>query len=179
MAESSNGRTVSANRHDEEEGAALRAVETLRSVEGATQARSFPAKGEDRLSIFWRVFGGTLLSIAALVAITLYQQFTSALAEIRANVDRLHEGRADLVKTEDFNSRVTTLWTSIKELQTGITAFAAFKERSALLEQQMKTIQEEHKELVRELQLLRDRQAVLEGRLAGRSGATPNLSAEK
>ena len=53
---------------------------------------------------FLRVFGGTLLSIAALVCITLYQQFTSTISELRNNLNNLNQSRGDLVKNDDFNT---------------------------------------------------------------------------
>ena len=58
------------------------AVALAQAVERRPEA---PAKGEERISLFWRVFGGTLLSIAALVVITLYQQFNGSLNELRVD----------------------------------------------------------------------------------------------
>jgi hypothetical protein len=181
-------------------------AETLRGAERSSVRDD--AKPEDRIGVFWRVFGGTLLSITALVAITLYQQFSNALSEVRNNVSRLNESRGDLVKTDDFNNRTTALWNSVKEVQQANTAVTALKERTALFEQQVRTAQEqvngrlaalannikdldaanaaiialkersalleqqvklaeqERKDLVHELQLLRERQAALEGRQA-------------
>jgi chromosome segregation ATPase len=127
------------------------------------------AKTEDRISVFWRLFGGTLLSIAALVAITIYQQFTSSLGELRNNLNSLNESRGDLVKTDDFNTRMAALWTSLREVETTSAAVSALKERSDLMEQLLKQNEEERKELCRELQQLRERLVVLESRQA----ATP------
>jgi hypothetical protein len=183
-------------------------AECLRSAADSIQATFKPAKGEERISVFWRVFGGTLLSIAALVAITVYQQLAGTLGELRANLNHLTESRAELVKNEEFNSRMTSVWSSIKDLQaqgatlTGLKersalleqqvhagqeqvntrlttvctalkdlelpreSVSALKERLALLEQQVKAGEEERKELTRELQHLRERQASLEGRHA-------------
>src|SRR5258708_21882384 len=122
------------------------------------------AKGEERISVFWRVFGGTLLSIAALVGITLYQQFANSLNELRSNVNNLHESRGDLVKTEDFNSRSNALWGAIKEIQATSASVSALKERSGLMEQLLKESAEERKSLCRELQQVRERLAVVEAR---------------
>jgi hypothetical protein len=188
-------------------GITVAEAECLRSVAASsTQGPLKSVRGEERISLFWRVFGGTLLSIAALVCITVYQQLTSTLGELRTNLNHLTESRAELVKTDEFNNRTTALWGSIKELQTQSATVSGLKERSALLEQQVRTGQdqlnsrlstvcavlkdvqvpresvnamkerltlleqqvkageEERKELVRELQSLRERQAVLEGR---------------
>jgi DNA repair exonuclease SbcCD ATPase subunit len=149
-------------------------AETLRNAADCSQPQ-VKLKPEDRVSMFWRVFGGTLLSIAALVGITLYQQFSNSLSELRTNLSRLTESRADFVKVDDCNTRFTAVWNSVKELQAANAAVLALKERSALLEQQVKASEEERKELTRELQQLRERQAALEGRQA--TAATPPATA--
>jgi chromosome segregation ATPase len=191
-------------------------AECLRSSDTSTQGTLKSAKGEERISLFWRVFGGTLLSIAALVCITVYQQLTSTLGELRTNMNHLTESRAELVKNDEFNNRMTSVWSSIKELQSANATLSGLKERSALLEQQVRTGQDqvnsqltsvctalkdlevpresisalkerlalleqqvkagedERKELVRELQRLRERQAVLEGRQTVGAAGAPN-----
>jgi hypothetical protein len=113
------------------------AAETLRSA-AAAAAGGGPARAEERISVFWRVFGGTLLSIVALVVVTVYQQFSSSLADLRGGLERLNESRADLVKAGDFNSRMTSVWTSVKDLQTAAAAATVVGQRVGLLEQQVK-----------------------------------------
>jgi hypothetical protein len=55
------------------------AYETARAAaEGG--AKDPPKKEEEHLSVFWRVFGGTILSICALVAITLYNNMSSNIS---------------------------------------------------------------------------------------------------
>ncbi len=202
---------LASERRDEEHqdsytGHVAQAAETLRSSEESRLAAHKSAKAEDRINVFWRLFGGTMLSIVALVCITAYQQLSSTLSELRSNQTRLQEGRADLVRNDEFNNRLATVWTSIKELQASGAAMSALKERSALLEQQLRSAQEqlngrittvsasfkdvdaataaisalkersalleqqvktaetERKELVQQLQHLRERLAALEGR---------------
>jgi hypothetical protein len=148
----------------------LLAAETLRS----TALAGVPAKGEERLPVFWRVFGATLLSIAALVVITLCQHFSSSLNELRSDLGhlnedlrkdmaRLNESQAHLVPKEEFSTRITSVWNSIKELQTLSSTVAALKEKALVRDEQLRE-QEERRELVRELQRLRERLATLEGR---------------
>jgi methyl-accepting chemotaxis protein len=191
-------------------------AETLRQGADNRHVKSF--KGEEKISLFWRLFGGTLLSIAALVCITIYQQFNATLGEMRTNINRLTESRADLVSLNDFNTRVASLWTNLKDVQSATSALsvlkehsslldqqvkaiqdqlnsrlqtmsasikdldaplasaAALKERSALLEQQVKAGDDERKEMGKELQQLRERLAVLEGRQA--ATATPGRGAK-
>jgi DNA repair exonuclease SbcCD ATPase subunit len=119
-------------------------TEALRGVPASSQYNSKATKApEERISVFWRVFGGTLLSIAALVCITLFQQFTNGLSEVRTNLNRLNEGRGDLVKLDDFNTRMGAMWTSIKELQAASGAVPALKERLTSIELQIKTGQDQ------------------------------------
>ncbi len=97
--------------------------------------RADHATGEERMSIFWRVFGGTILSIAALAAVTMYNAVTTnvselrselargraeldrANADIRAELSRSHEARADLLRKDEFSTRMTTSWDAVRAIQ--------------------------------------------------------------
>ncbi|HEX5270780.1 MAG TPA: hypothetical protein VFW33_09850, partial [Gemmataceae bacterium] len=140
------------------------ASETLRA--GARAAEP-PPKGEERMSLFWRVFGGTLLSIAALVVITLYQQFSASLNELRADILRLNEARGDLVKKDELNTRMTPLWNGLNDAKAGGAGMVALREKQASQDQQIKQLDDERKDLLREVQQLRERVAKLEGRQTG------------
>jgi chromosome segregation ATPase len=72
---------------------------------------------EERMSVFWRVFGGTLLSIVALVAITLFNSLNNTLSELRTDIARLNEARADAVKKDEFNTRLTGTWDRVQAVQ--------------------------------------------------------------
>jgi predicted nucleic acid-binding Zn-ribbon protein len=186
-------------------------AETLRN--GADNGSARPARAEERVSLFWRICGGTVLSILALAAVTVYQQINASLNELRNDFGRLTESQADIVKKDEFNTRLTTVWNSMKDLQGTVSAVTALKERTALLEQQLKSGQEhgeadakelealnsavtvlkeramlqeqqtkqeeERKELVRELQQLRERLANLEGRQASTAPARMEHSGEQ
>ena len=84
-------------------------VETLRSSRDSSQPRF--KSDEDKISVFWRVFGGTLLSIAALAAITLYNTVTSNITELRAEVSRLNESKAEWAKKDDVQAVRTQVTT--------------------------------------------------------------------
>jgi methyl-accepting chemotaxis protein len=135
------------NRQDDESyglneaQATILRAETLRHGADNRHVKSF--KGEEKISLFWRLFGGTLLSIAALVCITIYQQFNSAMGEMRTNINRLTESRADLVSLNDFNARLATLWTNLKDVQSATGTLSAVKEHSSLLDQQVKSLQDQ------------------------------------
>jgi chromosome segregation ATPase len=122
------------------------------------------------MPLFWRVFGGTVLSIAALACVTAYQQLTGNINEVRGDLGhlstdlrkdmgRLGEAQADLVRKDEFNTRMKSVWDSLKELRAEGGAIAALRERGALVEQQLKAGDEERKELGRELQRLREARA--------------------
>jgi methyl-accepting chemotaxis protein len=135
------------NRQDDESyglndaQATILRAETLRHGADNRHAKLF--KGEEKISLFWRLFGGTLLSIAALVCITIYQQFNSAIGEMRTNINRLTESRADLLSQNDFNTRVASLWTNLKDVQSATSTLSAVKEHSSLLDQQVKALQDQ------------------------------------
>lgn len=97
------------------------ASETLRSASNPVHTKS----DEDRMSLFWRVFGGTILSVCALVVITLFNHLNTSLSELRADVARLHEARADSVKKDEFNTRSTTMWDRVQSLQGQLTTHGA------------------------------------------------------
>lgn len=69
------------------------------------------------MSMFWRVFGGTILSIVALVGVTLYNNLNASIAELRAAVTKLHEEKAELLKKDEFGTRMNTNWERIQQLQ--------------------------------------------------------------
>ncbi|HVK16358.1 MAG TPA: hypothetical protein VM533_05370 [Fimbriiglobus sp.] len=79
-------------------------------------------KGDDeKISLFWRVFGGTILSIAALVTITIFNNVSSTLSELRSEVNKANEARtqlvADMVKKEEFQTRMKSNWDRVLTLQ--------------------------------------------------------------
>jgi hypothetical protein len=137
---------------------------TLRPAESLpTRA---PAHSDDRMSVFWRVFGGTILSIIALVAVTLYNNLMSQINDLRAELSRVHEARAELVKKEEFNSRSQNIWDRVQNLQDLRVTVSSLKEqinaqgektadakalneKLGLLEQRLKSAEEDHKVLMR------------------------------
>lgn len=100
-------------------------------------------KEEEKMSLFWRVFGGTILSIAALIVLTLFNNLSSTLSELRSDINkanearssavadlrtdltRANEARADLIRKDEFNTRMTSAWDRIQGLQQVATAQTA------------------------------------------------------
>lgn len=77
-----------------------------------------PADESGGISMFWRVFGGTIVSIVALVGITLYNSVNTQISELRTEIHKLNEARAELVKKDEFSNRVTSYWERVQALQT-------------------------------------------------------------
>jgi DNA repair exonuclease SbcCD ATPase subunit len=120
--------------------------------------------GDEKLSLFWRVFGGTILSIVALVGITIYNNLSTSISELRSELSRVNEARAELVKKEEFNARTQNVWDrlqALQELKVTVTAlkeqvaglgdkkaeFQAVQDKLTLIEQRLRTAEEDHKAL--------------------------------
>lgn len=144
------------------------AAETLRASDTSPGMPAPPvpvvAHADEKISLFWRVFGGTILSITALIVINAYQSLGSNIHEVRGDLNRLRETAGDFIKKDDYNARHTTLWTSIREAQNLSAPVTALTSKIAALEQQVAAGEAERRELIRELQAFRERLAKLEGR---------------
>lgn len=141
------------------------AAETVRAGDLNPARPARDEKPEERVSLFWRIFGGTILSICALIVINAYQSLTGNIHEVRSDLSRLRESATDWIRKDDFNSRHTTLWNSIRELQALQTSVTVLTKQQATLEQQAGIVDKDHKELVAviaTLQTLRDKDANLE-----------------
>jgi hypothetical protein len=142
------------------------ATETLRRSASSEE----PEQKGGGISTFWKVFGGTLLSIAALAIITLCQHFNGRLNALQTDIEyqtndlrkelgRLCETQTDLLKKDEFGTRLKTVWDELKDLRDSAASLAVLKERAALTEQQLRVADEERKELLREVRQLRERRA--------------------
>ena len=152
-------------------------AEALRAAAAPAGADAPPTKGEDRVPVLWRVFGGTVLSVLALVALTVYQQFSGALAdlrgelghlnkEVRADLGHLSEAQGEAVKQDKFAATMKYAWDAIKELRDDRAALTAVKERVSVLAETFKVSEEQQKELAREVQQLRELRAAEDERRA-------------
>jgi hypothetical protein len=119
------------DRLDPREPEAVVVASTVRPIDMRSHE---PAKHtEERLSVFWRVFGGTILSIFALVAVTLYNNLQSNVTELRAELSRSNEARAELVKKEEFNTRMQSMWDRMQALQELKATVTGLKEQITVL----------------------------------------------
>lgn len=119
-----NGQQLRADRDSPTDDTAL-VAQTFRAAADVAQSPSDskPEKKTDdeKMSLFWRVFGGTILSICALVAVTLFNNLNSTIGELRAEINKANEARAlavaEMVRKEEFQSRMTSSWDRVQNLQ--------------------------------------------------------------
>jgi hypothetical protein len=164
-------RRMSSNEDSGDSGEQFRLVtaETLRSA-GAPHHQPPAKPAEEKVSLFWRIFGGTILSIVALVVITAYQSVSNTIADLRNGISHLNETKADFVKKDENAASRTRTWDRMAEIQKEAAAanaaaqqgLTALQEKSVARDQQLKQIEEEHKELLKEVQSLRERLARVE-----------------
>lgn len=95
--------------------AQMAALETARSA-STPSVEDKPSKKSDdeKLSIFWRVFGGAILSVCALITLTLFNNLYSNITELRNELNREREARAELIRKDEFNTRTSSLYDRIR-----------------------------------------------------------------
>jgi hypothetical protein len=113
---------------DDRDGSEL-ASETMRSASELSGSGRSEAGDDEKMSLFWRVFGGTILSIVALGSITLYNGMSSNIAELRSELNREREARAELVKKDEFNSRTSNQYERMRSFEGLKAEHEALKER--------------------------------------------------
>lgn len=97
-------------------GVPILTAETLRSAANNDsevqlhQAVAETRPAEEKVSVFWRIFGGTILSIVALVIISAYQSVTSTLKDLNGEINQLKEAKADFVKKDEWTTSRTKIW---------------------------------------------------------------------
>lgn len=106
------------------------AVESSRSAAQSSHAKEEAKNSDEKMSLFWRVFGGTILSIIALTAITLFNHISNSLAELRADVAREREARSELVKKDEFQTRSTSQYERIRAAEGLKVDLETLKERA-------------------------------------------------
>ena len=103
--------------------------ETLRSAAESSAPAKTTVRDDEKMSLFWRVFGGTILSIVALGSITLYNGLSSSIAELRSELNRERDARAELVKKDEFNSRTSNQYERMRSFDGLKVENEALKER--------------------------------------------------
>lgn len=145
--------------------------------------------------LFWRVFGGMAVGVIALIAMTVYMHMQSQInrqrrelaslnKQLQRELARIGGGYSTLIKKDDHNNKMRTVWDTIKELRSDRGDLTTMKERcSGLLDayraaegerralaaevtslRESNAADEERDTLAREVRLLRERLAQLEGK---------------
>jgi len=134
--------------------------------------RPASARGKHKISVFWEIFGGTIFSVVAMVALTAYSQLSNMQTDLRRDVNQL---QVDQVKKEEFNARLTVLWNGIKELQNTGASLVSLNEHAKILDgyvgTELKTGEEQRKDLGRKVEDLSQRLQTLAERLAALEAA--------
>lgn len=182
------------------DGATPALAETLRAA-AAPPAPPHPAHAEEKISVFWRVFGGTILSIAALAVVTVYNHLNGAISELRAEVirsrealagfakredlDREREARTGLAKKEDVDARIKTQYERIRAVEGFKIDIEAVRERAsgaaAAVDAMKKDLGGSVDALKRDgaaLEVLRERVTVLAGEVRLATDAATRVQAE-
>jgi polyhydroxyalkanoate synthesis regulator phasin len=154
--------------HDHDIPAYLGRDATVTFVSEALRASQSPpaaatTKAEEKVSLVWRIFGGSIISVCALVVIQAYQVLNAGLIELRSDQSRMRELATDFVKKGDMSDRTNQLWTRVQELHNVAAQVTVATNKLALVEQQLTAAETERKELAKELNALRERLAKLEG----------------
>ncbi len=151
-------------------------------------------KEETKIPLFWRVFGGTVLSITALIVMTAYQSLSGNIAELGRQLDhldtdmrkemgRLAELNGELVRKDECETRFRGVWTQLNEIKENRKGIIEVKQRcDSLLDQQRDAVKQrgqlqsdlrevrEHRAASQQRAELRDELARLRERLAGMEG---------
>ena len=98
----------------------------------------------------------TVLSVVGLVALALFEQYNSMLAELRNDLKHFNETSAEYAKRDQLQRCREMMKDLYKEVTTS-------NGTRAVLEQELRTSEHGREELVKEVQRLRERVAYVEG----------------
>lgn len=127
------------------------AAEPIRRTPPTTPEPPPQRPAEERVSLFWRIFGGTLLSITALGVLTAYQSVSSSISDLRTGLSHLSESKAEFIKKDEYTAMRQKTWDNLNELHKEIAALATplnqLRDRVNQLEEQNKSSVMEHRQM--------------------------------
>ena len=150
----------------------LNMAEALRLAQ--TPGDDKEGKADDKLSVVWRVLGGTVLSIIVTLMVTVYQNISSSLADLRTGQSRIIETQSDFAKKDDLTNRATQLWTAQKATSEAV---PELRTRTSQLESQIRSLEQDRKEMQQQINQLSERLARSEGRRAAPTTTKPATKA--
>jgi hypothetical protein len=120
-------------------------------------------------AVSWRIFGSTLICVAAIIAVALWVKYTNNIDSVRDDVKELRVQGADLIRKDDYHARQMSVAVGVKEVQTkNATAHDYWRLKALAQERQLKALRDESnstiKDLERQVQQLQERLAALEKR---------------
>jgi chromosome segregation ATPase len=147
------------------------ASETMRTSKSHVMPKELNGKSSDeKVSLFWRIFGGTILSIVSLLVITAYQSISSSIHDLRTELSQLKEAKAEFVKKDDYTAARTRMWDRMQEIDkqvaTATAPIAQMKERMTQLDEQTRTTAGERKDMNELHATIKERMAQFEQQLA-------------
>jgi chromosome segregation ATPase len=129
--------------------------ETLRSSAESSTSANKKVDSEDKdgehMSLFWRVFGGTILSISSLVVITLYNNLSTGISDLRTDLNKERDAQAELVKKDDFNNRSTNIYDRLRTLDAMKIDLEGLRERVTANATDMQGVKKDTGAIVEEL----------------------------
>jgi hypothetical protein len=128
-------------------------------------------KPEEHMPLFWKLCSAALVSVSALIVVTLYNQLNTTAIQVRGDVSQLRtelgQLRTDLVPKDDYNARIEQIALGIKEIQANNRAAAeASRDRGQEQKTTAADLRQQIRELERELQHMREQLSALEQRAA-------------
>jgi hypothetical protein len=128
-------------------------------------------KPEERVPLFWKMCSAALLSISAMLAVTLYNGLsgTASAANAEAKLLRAEIGQLkdDLVSNQEYVSRIEHTVNTIKDVQANTkAAFESWRERSQEQRTAVSELRSQIKDAERDLQHMREELALMEQREA-------------
>ena len=152
--------------------ATVLADEAMRSAATPSNAAltRLAAPTGEKIPLFWQIFGGTIVSVVALMIITAFSQLNSNATDLRRDVNQL---QAEQVRKDELNVRLNALWKSINDLQATTASRASLEESTGVLhrdletriktdDEQLKGLQHQLEQISRRVQALAERVASTE-----------------
>ncbi|MCX8139371.1 MAG: hypothetical protein N3E46_06780 [Gemmataceae bacterium] len=143
-------RRFSSGNEPEETGTPLAASsEALRAAQTSSEKKT--SQDEEKVSLFWRIFGGTILSMVALGALTLYNNLSANISDLRRELNQEREARSELVRKQDFTAWLNSQAERLRPLEAPKAGLEALKERSAASASAVEGVKKEQAAAVEEL----------------------------
>ena len=121
----------------------------------------------DRGPLFWRIVGGAIAAVVAVLALAVYQHVQSQIDaqrrelselnnDLRKDLGKLGGTYSEMIKKEDHSTKLRNVWDSVKELRADRSDLTIAKERCNQLTEAHKAGEEDRRALAAEIRRLRE-----------------------